>query len=483
MPEPGPRIAALGAAVEAARGHLDEGLLADAALTVERAEGRLRLPPEHTIVAIAGSTGSGKSTTFNLLAGAGLSVSGAQRPTTSEATALVWSDGDVGEILDWLGVPAARQHRRDDLDPRPPRNRLPEGLVLLDLPDHDSVEKAHHREAERVVALADLLIWVVDPQKYADAAIHRRFLQPLAGHRDVTMVVLNHLDTIPEDRRPAMLRDLRRVLVADGIRDPRILGMSAREGLGTAELRTAVRRRVEERPNVSLRVEADVRTAARGLLDAAGDAPREPARGVGRRPGAPGRRRGGGARRGRPGPALRRRRGPGRPGGPAGGRHRRARLRRPDLRRPDRGVGCAAAGRRDARSGRDRRPAGCRVGGAALPRRGRGRRARPRPGAVGLPGGSGAQRAAAARVGSRGGAVGGVRRGRARGAPRRATGGRPGSGTPRCGGRGRLPGGDRPGAARPGGGSGAGRVSRRTVASGGRSTARPCDLSRYSADL
>lgn len=275
MPEPGPRITALGAAVEAARGHLDEALLADAALTVERAEGRLQLPPEHTIVAIAGSTGSGKSTTFNLLAGAELSVSGAQRPTTSEATALVWSDGDVGEILEWLGVPPARQHRRDDLDPRPPRSRLPEGLVLLDLPDHDSVEKAHHREAERVVALADLLIWVVDPQKYADAAIHRRFLQPLAGHRDVTMVVLNHLDTIPEDRRPDMLRDLRRVLVADGIRDPRILGMSAREGLGTDELRTAVRRRVEERPNVSLRVEADVRTAARRLLDAAGDAPPE----------------------------------------------------------------------------------------------------------------------------------------------------------------------------------------------------------------
>ncbi|MEV5000401.1 GTPase [Nocardioides sp. LML1-1-1.1] len=275
MPEPGPRIKALETAVEAARGHLDEGLLADAALTVERATGRLRLPAEHTIVAIAGSTGSGKSTTFNLLAGAELSVSGAQRPTTSQATALVWSEEDVSEILGWLGVPPARQHRRADLDPRPPRHRLPEGLVLLDLPDHDSVETAHHREAERVVALADLLIWVVDPQKYADAAIHRRFLRPLAGHRDVTMVVLNHLDTVPEERRADMLRDLRRVLVADGIRDPRILGTSAREGLGTDELRTAVRRRVEERPNVALRVEADVRTAAGRLLEAAGDAPTE----------------------------------------------------------------------------------------------------------------------------------------------------------------------------------------------------------------
>ncbi len=280
-PDPASRLDALAKAVEAARGHLDDTLLDDVRRAGNRAADRLRLSGDHTVVAIAGSTGSGKSTTFNVLAGAELSVSGAQRPTTSTATALVWSEesvedaAQVEELLEWLGVPAARRFRRGDLDPRPPRTRLPEGLILLDLPDHDSVETAHHREAERVVALADLLIWVVDPQKYADAAIHRRFLQPLSGHRDVTMVVLNHLDSIPEDRRPAMLRDLRRVLVADGIRDPRILGTSAREGIGMDELRTAVRRRVEERPNASLRVGADVRAAAQRLREAAGDAPTE----------------------------------------------------------------------------------------------------------------------------------------------------------------------------------------------------------------
>ena len=34
-------------------------------------------------------------------------------------------------------------------------------------------------EAERVVALADLVLWVVEPQKYADASLHDRYLQPL----------------------------------------------------------------------------------------------------------------------------------------------------------------------------------------------------------------------------------------------------------------------------------------------------------------
>ena len=48
------------------------------------------------------------------------------------------------------------------------------GLVLLDLPDHDSTVAAHRIEVDRLVALVDLLVWVLDPQKYADAAVHER---------------------------------------------------------------------------------------------------------------------------------------------------------------------------------------------------------------------------------------------------------------------------------------------------------------------
>ena len=55
------------------------------------------------------------------------------------------------------------------------------GVVLLDLPDHDSTEVSHHLEVDRLVQLADMLVWVLDPQKYADAAIHDRYLAPLAA--------------------------------------------------------------------------------------------------------------------------------------------------------------------------------------------------------------------------------------------------------------------------------------------------------------
>lgn len=268
-----PRLDGLEAAVAAARGRLDDALLDSVEDSVARSTRRLRLSSEHTVVAIAGSTGSGKSTLFNALAGAQLSASGAQRPTTSKAKALVWSDDDLGEMLEWLGVPASEQHPRSSLPPARSGSRLPDGLVLLDLPDHDSIEVAHHEEAQRVIELADLLIWVVDPQKYADAAIHERFLQPLAGHRAVTMVVLNHIDKVPEERRAGMLRDLRKLLVADGIRDPRILATSARHGTGLKELRSAIRRRVEEKQHSALRVEADIRAAAVRLEQASGDAP------------------------------------------------------------------------------------------------------------------------------------------------------------------------------------------------------------------
>ena len=61
-----------------------------------------------------------------------------------------------------------------------------------------------------------MFVWVLDPQKYADAAIHDRYLKPLASHKDVMLVVLNHIDTVPEERRDGMIDDVRRLLEADG---------------------------------------------------------------------------------------------------------------------------------------------------------------------------------------------------------------------------------------------------------------------------
>ncbi len=66
---------------------------------------RLRLSADHTVVALAGATGSGKSSTFNALTGLDLAAVGVRRPTTSWTTACIWGTTRPPRLLDWLGVP------------------------------------------------------------------------------------------------------------------------------------------------------------------------------------------------------------------------------------------------------------------------------------------------------------------------------------------------------------------------------------------
>ena len=234
---------------------------------VDRATGRLRLSATHTVVGIAGATGSGKSSTFNALTGLELSAVGVRRPTTSWATACVWGRDGADELLEWLGIPPRHQTTRDSMLDSGRRDEQSEldGVVLLDLPDHDSTEVAHHLEVDRLVDLADLLVWVLDPQKYADAAIHDRYLAPSVEHQDVLIVVLNHIDTVPEERRQSMLDDVRRLLDADGLDRVPVLPVSAREGIGIAELRAEIARRAAEKQSTRLRIDADVRAVAARL--------------------------------------------------------------------------------------------------------------------------------------------------------------------------------------------------------------------------
>jgi GTP-binding protein EngB required for normal cell division len=266
------RVAGLADAVEATRGRLDDDLVDRAADVVERAGARLRLSSEHTVVALAGATGSGKSSTFNRLTGLDLAAVGVRRPTTSWATACIWGSAGAEDLLEWLGVPPRHQVSRDSmLDVDGAADDL-QGLVLLDLPDHDSTEVSHHLEVERLVRLADLLVWVLDPQKYADAALHDRFLKPLAGHRDVMLVVLNHVDRVPDDRREAMLADVRRLLAEDGLDGVPVLATSALTGEGITELQRAIAGLVRAKAASRARFGHDVDSAAAELTAANGTA-------------------------------------------------------------------------------------------------------------------------------------------------------------------------------------------------------------------
>ena len=272
----GQRVEGLDSAVMAARGRLDEFVVDEAAEILERAASRLKLSAEHTVVAIAGATGSGKSSTFNALTGLELSAVGVRRPTTSWATACVWGSEGAPELLEWLGIPQRHQITRDSmLDTRREGHAL-QGTVLLDLPDHDSTEVSHHLEVDRLVKLADLLVWVLDPQKYADAALHDRYLKKLAVHKDVMLVVLNHIDTVPEEKRQGMVDDVRRILDGDGLAGVPVLTISARHGLGVDELTQQIADKVAQKKAARKRLEADLKAVAGHLQDVSGQAkPRE----------------------------------------------------------------------------------------------------------------------------------------------------------------------------------------------------------------
>ncbi|HSX68584.1 GTPase [Nocardioides sp.] len=271
----GRRAEALEAVVESARGRLDDTLLDEAHQVADRVSERLRLSAHHTVVGLAGATGSGKSSTFNALTGLELSAVGVRRPTTSWATACVWGGGegaDAGELLTWLGIPPRHHVTRDSMLDTNREDDAFDGVVLLDLPDHDSTDVSHHLEADRLVQLADVLVWVLDPQKYADAAIHNRYLRPMASHAGVMIVVLNHIDTVPEERREQMLSDVRRLLAADGLADVPVFAVSARSGENMEKLRKEIAKRVASKKATRKRLEADVKATGEKVAAVSGTA-------------------------------------------------------------------------------------------------------------------------------------------------------------------------------------------------------------------
>ncbi|MGZ4469942.1 MAG: GTPase, partial [Nocardioidaceae bacterium] len=117
------RLDGLEEAVRLARGRLDPAVVDAAAAVVERSGSRLRLSGDHTVVALAGATGSGKSTTFNALTGLDLAGVGVRRPTTSWTLACAWGTEGAGELLDWLGVPKRHQVSRDSMLDGPREDR------------------------------------------------------------------------------------------------------------------------------------------------------------------------------------------------------------------------------------------------------------------------------------------------------------------------------------------------------------------------
>ena len=263
------RLSALDAAVDLADGRLDGTLVATGRSVIDKATERLRHGTTHTLIALLGATGGGKSSLTNAIAGSEVATTGVRRPTTSSTLACYWGDEDPQPLLDWLEIPnrhsvASGFGTGASAGPAGPIHRL-DGLVLLDVPDHDSVELTHRLEMERIAEHADLMVWVTDVEKYGDQAMHT-YLRHLSGHGAVTAMVLNKTDQLTGADIEACRTDLAKLLADDGLTGTPILAVSTVSGAGIDELVALLASTVADRRAMIDRLEADVRTVADELL-------------------------------------------------------------------------------------------------------------------------------------------------------------------------------------------------------------------------
>lgn len=226
---------------------------------------RMSYPEGILVVALAGGTGSGKSSLFNALIGEEAVDVGGIRPTTSHPAASVPRDAGSGfdGFLDHIGVHERHGHDRPS-------------FCIIDLPDTDSVEVDHRHRVDELLPLVDAVVWVTDPEKYRDARLHHDYLEPLSGQAARFIVVLNQMDRLDSGELDMVLNDLGSALEADGIPSEVLLPVAASPPAGPAIGLDALVDRLESmqsgRDVVAEKLLADLAAVMRSLAAGAGEA-------------------------------------------------------------------------------------------------------------------------------------------------------------------------------------------------------------------
>ncbi|QYH20258.1 50S ribosome-binding GTPase [Corynebacterium aquatimens] len=252
----GDRLTALDEAAQLAQPYLPQGQLARIQQVATAGAERRALSGDHTVVGFFGATGSGKTSLFNAVVGEDLGKAAARRPTTSSPLAAIWQPEGSEQLLDWLGV--------EDRRTRPGEFAPGAGpLILLDLPDFDSVEASNRAIAERLAGQVDVLVWVSDPEKYADSVIHDEFIRPHASHSAVTLAVLNKADLLHASDVPTVARSFEELLRNDGLSKVRVIPTSTVTGYGIEDIRAAIAKVAKAHTAQSARIEADIHAVTR----------------------------------------------------------------------------------------------------------------------------------------------------------------------------------------------------------------------------
>lgn len=260
------QINAVVSALEIGEQFVDPELVDAAASVISRSQARRSLSADHTVIGLFGATGSGKSTLFNQLVGSEVAQTGVIRPTTTETVAAVWVKEGSGQLLDWLEV----EHRHyPELEVQHGGlSRLlkaDQGLILLDLPDMDSTSTTHHEISRRLTSQVDFMVWILDPQKYADASIHHGYLSGMSNHHEHLLILLNQVDRIPEAEHRAVRDSLESILFSEGMASAQLQLVSANTGMGIEKVERTLAKVTANKALKTRRLKVDVDEVIRGL--------------------------------------------------------------------------------------------------------------------------------------------------------------------------------------------------------------------------
>ncbi|MBX3193786.1 MAG: dynamin family protein [Microbacteriaceae bacterium] len=186
------------------------------------------------LAVVGGSTGAGKSTIVNAIAGSPVTRAGVIRPTTRQPILLHapvdagWFASDrilpgLARVRGRLSKPGEAADSAGDA-PDAARigelvlladDRIPDSVALIDAPDIDSIADENRALAEQLLAAADLWLFVTTAARYADA-VPWRLLDAAAGRNITVGVALNR---VPEGAVEDVTEDLRRMLTERGLGD------------------------------------------------------------------------------------------------------------------------------------------------------------------------------------------------------------------------------------------------------------------------